>query len=124
MSVMTYTGVVHDGRIEVVTPIDLPEGSRVYIIASPEIDERTARRKANGWLIDHVGNMVMAKDGRLMQMGQGLVWRFDAFITSLAHEPFGPIGYVDLNANTGEILSNEQTVKRMYENGQHFKRPV
>ena len=115
MSVMTYTGVVHDGRIEVVHPIDLPEGSRVYIIASPEIDERTARRKANGWLIDHVGNMIMADDGMLVQLGQELCWRFGAFITSLAHDPLGPIGYVQINANTGEILSNEQTVKRMYE---------
>lgn len=121
---MTYTGIVHDGRIEVALPIDLPEGSRVYIIASPEIDEPTARRKANGWLIDHVGNMIMADNGILVQVSQALCWRFGAFITSLAHEPFGPIGYVEVNAHTGEILSNEQTVKRMYENGRHFKHPV
>lgn len=35
MAVATYSGVVHNGKIELSTPIDLPEGSEVYVLCLP-----------------------------------------------------------------------------------------
>lgn len=65
MSVTTYVGVVHKGKIVLKDAATLPDGSQVYVVVPDLIDEKTARRQANRWLIELVGNMVMADDGQL-----------------------------------------------------------
>ena len=106
MTVMTYPARLHQGQFELDAPIDLPEGSEVYVVVRPRLDLRQAQKKANGWLVDNIGNMVMAGDGMLLQQGDDWLWRFSAYVTALTHEPYGPIGQIDVNANTGAILPN------------------
>jgi hypothetical protein len=45
------------------------------------------------------------------------VWRFDVFVTSLAHEPFGPIGTIDVDEMSGAIVDGEQTKAKLYARG-------
>jgi hypothetical protein len=122
MQTTTYTGKLHKGKVELADSIDLPDGSEVYVVAPVGVEKHVAARKANGWLIDHVGNMVMADDGMLVQQGEGWVWRFHAYLTALTHEPYGPIGYVDVDANTGTIVSDAQTAESMIARGEKFIR--
>lgn len=122
MTTMTYLGKLHKGKVELDSLLDLPEGSEVYVVVKPNLDLRQARRKANGWLVDNVGNMVMADDGALLQMNGLWVWRFHAYITALSHEPYGPIGQVDVDATTGSILVSEHTVQKMLQRGAHISR--
>ena len=68
----TYTGKLVHGKVELSSPIDLPDGSEVYIV------------------------------------------------TSLTHEPHGPIGEVDVDANTGDVLNDLQTIEAMYARGERF----
>ena len=107
MTVMTYPGRLHGGRIELDAPIDLPDGSEVYVVVKPQLDLRQAQKKANGWLVDNVGNMVMADDGMLLQSNGSWMWRFSAYVTALSHEPYGPIGQVDVDANTGAVAVSQ-----------------
>jgi hypothetical protein len=116
----TYTGRLRHGKVELSSPIDLPDGSEVYIVAQVGVPKQAAQRTANGWLVDHVGNMVMARDGVLVQSGDRWVWRFHAYLTSLTHEPRGPIGEVDVDANTGDVLNDQQTIEAMYTRGERF----
>ena len=81
------------------------------------VDEYTARRKANRWLVERVGNMVMADHPILTQSEGQPVWRFDAFVTSLSHAPRGPIGYVDVDATTGDVLADDRAVEEMRQHG-------
>lgn len=60
MAVATYIGVVREGQIRLAESITLPEGSQVYVVVPAVMDEHIARHKANRWLIENVGNMVMA----------------------------------------------------------------
>lgn len=120
MTILTYPGKLHDGKVEFTSQVDLPEGSEVYIVVSLGVEMRTAQRKANGWLVDTVGNMVMAVDGVLVQRESRWVWQFHAYLTSLTHEPYGPIGYVDVDANTGAILSDQRTIEAMRERGARY----
>ena len=113
MTILTYTGKLHNGKVELASQVDLPEGSEVYVVVAPGIEESVAKRKANGWLVDHVGNLAMADDGALVRRDNTWIWRFHAYLTSLTHEPYGPIGYVDVDANTGTILSDKHTIKAM-----------
>jgi hypothetical protein len=123
-SIATYSGVVRDGKIELCDKVKLPEGVDVFIVVPTAIDERTARRTANGWLISFVGNLLMADDARLLNLEGRLIWHLKAYVTSLTHEPRGPIGNVLLNAMTGEVLNPEQTAQTLREHGKPVERPV
>ena len=120
MSDATYVGFVRQGKIELRDAVSLPDGRPVYVVVPDLLDEHMARRKANRWLIDHVGNMIMADQGVLQQLDDQVVWRFGAFITSSSHPPRGPIGYVDVNAAGGQILSDAQTAESLIAHGQSF----
>src|SRR3954454_16080077 len=111
MTGMTFTGKLHDGKVELSAPIDLPEGSEVVVIAKPAVEMKTARRAATGWLVSYVGNLVGAMDGALIQLGDKWVWRFQAYMTSMYHEPWGPIGEVDVDANTGEVINDQKCIE-------------
>lgn len=119
MAIATYVGVVQEGRIRLEERVTLPEGSRVYVVVPTLVDERTARRKANRWLAEWVGDMVMADRAEQVQLPDGRpVWRFGAFITSLAHNPIGPIGHVDVEASSGLVLTDIQMAQEMIARGE------
>ncbi len=83
----------------------------------PAVDEHTARRKANRWLVERAGNMVMADRPTLTQSEGQPVWRCEAFITSISHEPRGPIGHINVDATTGEVLADDTVVEEMRRRG-------
>lgn len=89
----------------------------VTMVVKPQLDLRQAQKKANGWLVDNIGNMVMAGDGMLLQNGERWLWRFSAYITALTHEPYGPIGQIDVDANTGAILVDDHTRRKLIQHG-------
>jgi hypothetical protein len=87
-----------------------------------EITERVARRKANRWLLEHVGNMVMADKAVLAQGEEGMVWRFGAFVTASTHEPMGPIGEVEVAVDSGEVLTGANVAEQMILHGERIGR--
>ncbi|MFN8493461.1 MAG: hypothetical protein U0350_38030 [Caldilineaceae bacterium] len=123
-SIATYSGVVRDGKVDLCDKIKLPEGTEVLIVVPTAIDERTARRKANGWLVSYVGNMLMADDAALINLDGKLLWHLSAYITGLTHEPVGPIGNVFINALTGDILQPDQTAQNLRDYGKRVDRSI
>jgi len=113
----TYRGVIQEGRIHL-TDASLPEGAHVLVTVIPFTDERYARRKANRWLAEYVGDMVMADHPLLTHSGERQVWRFGAYVTSLQRDPFGPVGYVDIDAETGAVLMDETTAEEIAQRGE------
>jgi hypothetical protein len=120
MPAVTVTGTLHKGKVELSSPIDLPDGSEVYVVAQVGIEKQAAQRKANGWLVDHVGNLVMADDGALVQHDNRWVWRFHAYLTSVSQPSRGPVGEVDVDATTGEVLNELHTIEMMYARGERL----
>jgi hypothetical protein len=113
-TVQTYRGVVRQGRIQLRSTVDLPEGSLVYVFMADDqsppalIDAHIARRKANGWLVTNVGS-VIAQQPHLQQVDNRLVWRFKAFLATQGHPLRGPVGLVDVDAYNGEVLNSEES---------------
>ena len=87
------------------------------------VNEHAACRKANRWLVEQVGNMVMADQPLLTQSGDRPVWRFGAFVTSLFHAPRGPIGHLDVDATTGNVLADDCAAEEMRRRGESLGRP-
>jgi hypothetical protein len=126
-TMQTYHGVVRAGHIQLNPAANLPEGSQVYVIVAgqePILEERAAQRKATRWLVEYVGNMLVANEGRLVESDSHIVWRFGAFITGRGHQPRGPIGYVDVDAHHGKVLVAEQQADEMIAHGEAFVRSL
>ena len=124
MSVTTYPAVIRNGKVEAKTALELPEGSEVYVVAPSTMTAALAKRRANGWLISEVGNLLLADDGMLVAANEHWVWRFAVYMTAPTHEPWGPIGTVDISAASGAIVAPEQTKMQLYAHGRTYQRPV
>lgn len=126
MDVETYVGVVAKGQIRLLEPTVLPEGSRVYVVVptseSDFLDERIARRKANRWLLENVGNLVMADHPQLKQADNRIIWEFGAFLTAQGRQPVGPIGNVMVDARSGGVLNDAETIEEMIVRGESLTR--
>jgi len=118
----TYEGTIRHGKVRLPADAALPEGARVHVTILPGVDEQSARRKANRWLAENVGDMVMADQGRMDQAGERRVWRFGAFVTALSREPFGPIAYVDIDADTGAALVDNTIAEEIARRGERLER--
>jgi hypothetical protein len=113
----TYIGTVREGKIELDEPLTLPEGSQVQVTPLMRLDEQAARRRADRWLEDNVGNIVTARSSRLIQFDNIEIWQFEAFITGPHIEPIGPIGHVEVEALTGQILTTSERTEEMIVRG-------
>jgi alpha-D-ribose 1-methylphosphonate 5-triphosphate synthase subunit PhnH len=129
ITVPTYQGVVHEGKIQLTPAADLPEGSQVVVLATGDwtqptlLDPHIARRKANGWLVTHVGS-VMAQQPQLHQVDGQLAWRFKAFLTGRSQPARGPLGVIDVDAYSGEILTDIETASEMIANAKAIVRSL
>ena len=96
------------------------DASQELPLPEPAFTERMARRKAAGWLSEHVGLMVMPGVPILFQDAGQRVWRFPAMIGSPHRSPRGPIGYLDVHAETGVVLAPSTLAQELIRNGEHF----
>lgn len=116
----TYIGTVRNGKVEFERPLTLPEGSQVRVTLSPVLSERQAAGKANIWLANQVGDAVGVMTGTLVQVEERTVWRFEVFITGVHFEPIGPIGQIEVEADTDKVLSSPATAEAMIERGRQL----
>ena len=120
----TYEGVIHRGSIRLSPDIDLPDGTRVYVTVVPTIDERQARRKAAIWLAENVGDMIMPGSATLARQDQRQVWRFPVMLGSPFDEPSGPLGCVDVDAETGTVLVALTLAEELIQNAERIGGPT
>jgi hypothetical protein len=116
----TYIGTVRNGKVEFEPPLTLPDGSQVRVTLSSVLDERQAAGPANVWLANQVGDAVGVRQGTLVQVEDRTIWRFEAFITGVHLEPIGPIGHIEVDADTGEVLGSSEMAEAMIERGRQL----
>jgi hypothetical protein len=76
------------------------------------ISAEAARREVNFWLLENIGNLLRAENPELV-VGDRLVWRLDIVLTSPTRGRVGPVGRVEIEATTGEVLADETLVKEL-----------
>jgi serine/threonine protein kinase len=67
--------------------------------------QRAALGKANVWLAKHVGDAVGAMKVALIQGDDRAIWRFEAFTTGVHFDPMDPIGQIEVDAETRQVLA-------------------
>jgi hypothetical protein len=80
------------------------------------VDSRTARRKVSTWLVRDVGNLLMGGEPEYVP-GKRPVWRVPVLVT---HGRQGCAAYVDVDAQTGDLLVTEDTPQRVLADVQAF----
>jgi hypothetical protein len=82
------------------------------------LDPEIARRRANVWLLETVGNLLGAETAELI-LDEPLRWRFDVILglPDLDRPGTGDlfrVGMIEVNATTGEILDQEQLAQELH----------
>ncbi len=120
-----FIGLVQAEVIAFDPVLALPPGSQVELVPTTVVDEWTARRKANGWLVSYVGNLVSTgQDRQLLRMDDKAVWRFEGFASRRGAEPVGPLGQVYIEASSGKILNTLEDAEAMMERGNQLFREI
>ena len=79
----------------------------ISVDALVEIEAVTARRKATAWLVSEVGNLIGGGIPSL-HIARRTVWRVPALLTSRSVGVRGQVGFVDVDAETGEALVSDE----------------
>ncbi|MBI5054295.1 MAG: hypothetical protein HZB52_13665 [Chloroflexi bacterium] len=93
--------------------ITLPERGRVEVNLSFEIKvtAEEARKKVRRWLHDNVTMFVDADDTPTLVMGEKPKWRVIASFTFPAAGRLGDVGTAYVDAESGEMLTDPETLK-------------
>ena len=95
----------------------------IEIEANVRVSAREAQRNVTAWLLDNVGHLAMADPPRLM-LGTRTAWRVPVMLSSPHHPPIGPIGVIDVDVQTGEVLASPETAEKLISDGRAFSRSV
>jgi len=98
--------------VDVVIPVSPPDAAsrlesvqiNVHVqakVVSPEV----ARRQANVWLLENVGNLLRAEAPELVA-GERLIWRVDVVLTSPSRGTVGRVGQLEIDSSTGDVLTD------------------
>jgi hypothetical protein len=80
---------------------------QILVEAVVNVDARSARRQAISWLVSEVGNMLIAGDPRLV-ISQSTVWRLPVLLTSSEKGIISEVGFVDVDASSGELVISDE----------------
>lgn len=96
-----------------VPQIDKADRVQVSIHIQAEVmSAEAARRDANYWLLENVGNLLRAENPELV-LGDQLVWRIDIVLTSPTRGQVGVVGRLEIDATTGAILADETLAEEL-----------
>ncbi len=78
------------------------------------VDAATAQRKATGWLVSEVGNLLLGDTPSLV-ISDHSVWRVPVLLTSPECGVVGQVGVVNVDAQTGDVLTDSQLSQELIE---------
>jgi hypothetical protein len=96
--------------------LQVPQGAAVDITirvtAQVNITPFVARQKVQVFVIMEISSQCLADTPELV-VGERLCWSVPVLLTSPAQGPVGKIGDILVDATTGELLVDEETVPRL-----------
>ena len=98
----------------------LPSQAQVKIAfsltAQVNVTDYTAQRRVSKLLLDEVGNLLYGERPGLVA-GRRLLWRVPVWLGLPTIGPVGRVGSLDVDAQTGEIMFDQQTIDDIKERG-------
>jgi len=123
-----YTATISVGKEQSPMPVAVqspafPVGASVDITirvqARLNISSLVAQQRVNVLLIESLGDRLGAGEPELV-VGERLHWRVPVRLHWLGHEPMGPVGQVEVDAETGEVLVSPRALEELRRNAERF----
>ena len=95
----------------------------ISVVATVNVDARTARRHVTAWLASEVGNMLIGGTPQLV-ISKQTVWRVPAILTSSNVGTVGQVGTIDVDAESGETIISEELREQILDNVRHLASPA
>jgi hypothetical protein len=103
--------------------VQVPEGATVDInikmTAQANITAFVARQKVTQFVISEISNQLCA-DTPDLNVGDRLCWSVPVVLTSPAKGVVGRVGEIRVDAETGEMLADADTIERIAANAEHL----
>lgn len=80
-----------------------------------QVTAAAARRKASRFVLDHISYLMGGTQPSLIKTDH-LVWRVPIVLTYPDRGVVGEVGFIDVDAETGELLLTEETVEEITRN--------
>jgi hypothetical protein len=93
-------------------PLGATVDIRIAVTAPINVTAFSARQKVNRFLITEISTQLLGEVPELY-VGERLCWSVPVVLTSPARGVVGKVGDVLVDATTGEMLVDEETVTRM-----------
>jgi hypothetical protein len=94
----------------------LPQGAtvsiRIEMTAQVNITAFVARQKVTRFVVMEISTQLLGETPEL-SVGERLCWSVPVVLTSPARGIVGPVGTIAVDATTGELLVDEECVRRM-----------
>src|SRR2546429_113563 len=94
----------------------LPQGAtvsiRIEVTAQVNITAFVARQKVTRFVVMEISTQLLGETPQL-SVGDRLCWSVPVVLTSPARGVVGKVGEIAVDATTGELLVDEETVQRM-----------
>jgi hypothetical protein len=106
--------VIRETRAET-TPIHLS----LHVVTTLNITAADARHRVNRQVVMELGTGLIGRDPDLVIEGEQFLWRVPIVLSLPGLGDLGQVGHVDVDARTGEFLTDEATRDRIV---QHARR--
>ncbi|MCE2395724.1 hypothetical protein J4G02_14185 [Candidatus Poribacteria bacterium] len=101
--------------------IQVPEGAtvdlKIEITAQVNITAFVAQQKVTQFVISEISNQLCGEKPDL-NIGERLCWSVPVVLTSPAKGTIGRVGEISVDADTGELLADTDTVERIDANAE------
>ena len=96
--------------------ITVPQGAtlaiRIELTAQANITSFVARQKVTRFVVMEISTQLIG-DSPVLVVGERLCWSVPVVLTSPARGIVGKVGEIVVDATTGELLVDEESVRRM-----------
>jgi hypothetical protein len=98
--------------------LQVPAGAtvdiRIEITAPVNVSAFTARQKVTRFVVTEISTQLLAEEPEL-SVGHRLCWSVPVMLSSPTRGIVGKVGVIAVDATTGELLTDPDTVRRMSE---------
>ena len=91
----------------------------LHVVTTLNITAADARRRVNREVVTELGTGLIGRDPDLVIEGEQFFWRVPVVLSLPGLGDLGQVGHVDVDARTGEFLTDEATRDRIV---QHARR--
>lgn len=107
-------------RGEVVGTEVVPVCLSLHVVVTLNLTAVDARRRVNQQVVTQLGTGLIGRDPDLMVEGERVCWHVPIVLSLPGWGDLGQVGYIDVDADNGEIISDEVVQRKIVEHARRL----